>query len=64
MTFTPTYNLKKKKAVLYIRNVPQDTKALFKAWCARRGITLTQGIIEMMKHTVQGEEDESNRLGF
>lgn len=41
-----------RKDVLFIRNVPTDLKAFFKAYCARRGITMTEAIIEFMEEKV------------
>ena len=34
---------------MYIKDIPTDTKALFKAYCAKRGRSMTQIIIKMMR---------------
>lgn len=46
---------KKRKATLYITNLPVDVKSQFKAHCARRGKTMTEMITEMMKEKVMGD---------
>lgn len=35
--------------ILFIKNIPNDVKAKFKAWCARRELTMTDAIIEYMR---------------
>lgn len=40
-------------AVLFIRDLPRDVKDQFKAWCARRGITMTDQITNMMKELIR-----------
>jgi len=34
---------------LYLKSVPLDVKLQFKAWCSRRGKTMTDTIVEMMR---------------
>lgn len=36
--------------VLFVQGLPEDTKAAFKAACARRGTTMRDVIIELMRH--------------
>lgn len=42
-----------RRAVLYIRGVPTDVKSTFKAWCASRGLNMTEQIIKLMRSTIQ-----------
>jgi hypothetical protein len=46
---------KPKNAVLYVRDIPRDVKDHFHAWCVKRGMTLRDGTIKMMKDVVKGE---------
>ena len=38
---------------LHTRNVPEPTKAQFKAWCARKGYTMESAIIALMREAVR-----------
>lgn len=44
---------KKKKAVLYIRNISQDTKDRFKAVCSLRGKSMNAVINKLIKEYVK-----------
>ena len=35
--------------VVYVRNIPVETKNAFKAWCFRRGMSMCQAIDKYMK---------------
>ena len=41
------------KSTLFIRDVPNTVKNRFKAWCAQRGLTMHDQIVEMMKQTIK-----------
>ena len=45
-----------KPTTLHTRNVPPNLKAQFKAWCARRGYTMENTIIAMMRKAI--DEDK------
>lgn len=47
-----------KTTVLYLKTVPAHTKAQFKAYCARRGKTMTEAVVEFMQ-TCAAEDQES-----
>jgi hypothetical protein len=49
---------KTEKGTLYIRGVPKNLKDFFKAACAKRGIAMTEKIIDMMKEYVAKENKE------
>lgn len=44
-----------KPAVLFLKDVPGETKNQFKAWCARRGVTMKDAIVKFMRETVSKE---------
>lgn len=44
-----------KNSTLYIRGVPEDTKTDFKVWCARRKVSMTEAISELLKQIVTGK---------
>lgn len=46
---------RKKPAVLFIRNIPNRLKERFKAHCYDRGVSMTEGIIELMEQTIDKE---------
>lgn len=48
--------------VLFIRNVPMHVKDGFKAFCAKRGTSMTKKIIELIQQTVKEEEVAERRL--
>jgi hypothetical protein len=37
-----------KEATLYLRDIPVDVKLHFKSWCAKRGLTMRQAILDFM----------------
>ena len=43
---------KDRSGTLYVRGVPTDCKAQFKAFCDLRGVTLTAAIIWLMRDAV------------
>ena len=42
--------------VLYIRDLNVDIKNQFKAWCSRRGMSMTRQLESMMADLVTGED--------
>lgn len=50
-----------KKSTLYIRQIPNDVKNNFKAHCAERGLSLQDGIIELMREAVSGNHKNPTR---
>jgi hypothetical protein len=46
------------KATIFIRYVPREVKDHFKAYCAKRGITMTDKFIQLMRETI----DKGNRI--
>ena len=42
----------RRETVINLISVPIDVRDRFKAWCARRGITMTQKLISLMKDVV------------
>jgi len=46
----------KRVSVLYIRDLPTDVKAQFKAHCAARGKTMREVIIHFMKDKIRKEK--------
>jgi len=47
-------------SILYIKNVPNEIKAQFKAYCARRQISMTDAIIKMMREKI-GNASHGNK---
>lgn len=43
----------KVKTTLYLRGISNDVKNHFKAYCAKRGITMTDKIEDLMRQTVK-----------
>lgn len=43
----------KRTCSLLFNHVPIDTKAQFKAWCAKRGVSMKQQILHMMKEAIR-----------
>ena len=41
-----------REAVIYIRSIPRDVKDQFKAWCAKRGYTMTEMVEHFMRRSV------------
>ena len=42
---------------MFIKDIPVDTKAHFKAYCARRGKSMTQMIIKLMREKIGAAYD-------
>lgn len=42
---------------IFIRNISKDIKDLFKAWCARRGVSMTRAIESYMKDRIKEDRD-------
>jgi hypothetical protein len=40
-------------AAIIVKGIPDDLRDTFKAWCSARGITLREGIIELMINEVK-----------
>jgi hypothetical protein len=40
-------------AAIIVKGIPDDLRDAFKAWCSARGITLREGIIELMINEVK-----------
>jgi hypothetical protein len=45
-----------RRAALLFRNIPVDLRDQFKAWCARRGITMQDQIARLMLETVRSDD--------
>ena len=39
----------------HLRNIPVDVKAQFKAYCARRGYSMQDAVVVIMKKVVAGD---------
>ena len=48
-------NKELKNSTLYNRGGPEDTKTQFKVWCARRRVSMTEAISELLKQIVTGK---------
>lgn len=44
---------KSKDACIFLRNIPRSVKDHFKAHCAKRGISMTAKIVDMMREAIQ-----------
>tara|TARA_R100000808_G_scaffold6960_2_gene20350 strand:- start:3724 stop:3897 length:174 start_codon:yes stop_codon:yes gene_type:complete len=44
------------RATMFLRNIPRGVKDHFKAYCARRGITMTEKIVQLMKETIAKDD--------
>ena len=42
-----------KPACVFLRNIPRGVKDHFKAYCAKRGITMTDKIVDMMREAIK-----------
>lgn len=40
---------------MMLKSIPVDLKAHFKAWCAKRGVTMQNQIVFLMKQTIKDE---------
>lgn len=47
--------------VLFIRDVPKDIKAKFKAACAREGKTMTEKVLEFMETTARKDQQKTQK---
>ncbi len=45
------------KSTLYIRHVPREVKDHFKAYCAKRGITMADMVTEMMREKIRKDSE-------
>lgn len=50
------YVPRKKYTTLFLRRVPKNLKAKFKAWCARRELSMQEVLIEFMKEKSMSDE--------
>lgn len=41
---------------MMIKSIPIDVKAQFKAWCAKRGITMQNHIVFLMRQTINSDK--------
>ena len=48
-----TIHARPRKTSIHTRNVHPDTKAQFKAYCARRGYTMEKAVIALMKKAMR-----------
>lgn len=61
MTINEKYKVKRglvekaKTTDLLIHKIPKSLKAQFKGWCARRGVTIKDAIIQLMQDTLDTE---------
>jgi hypothetical protein len=46
----------KREDILFFRKVPPNLKAQFKAYCARRGITMQDMLVKLMRNCVLKDE--------
>lgn len=53
----------KRKGSLFVRNMDMDIKDHFKAWCAKRGITMTKAIERFMLSCIKEQlKEEEEKL--
>lgn len=45
------------KSTMYIRHVPSEVKAHFKAYCAKRNITMADCVTEMMRDKIRKDSN-------
>lgn len=45
------------ETVLFLRRVPVSLRDDFKAWCGRRGISMTEQVLNLMKRCVKTAEE-------
>jgi hypothetical protein len=45
------------ETVLFLRRVPTSLRDDFKAWCRRRGVSMTEQVLNLMKRCVQTAEE-------
>ena len=51
----PKHYKRRHTTALYVRDVPTDVKAAFKAFCARRDYTMRDAIVALMRKTANGD---------
>jgi len=44
---------RKQQGVLFIRNIPSNVKAQYKAYCAKRDISMTEDLVAYMRKCVR-----------
>ena len=49
----PPIRKKRKRGSLYLRELPPEIKSMYKAFCARRGISMTQHLLAFMKECIK-----------
>lgn len=57
----PSHRKRKKRSVdrrvaILVRNLPERIRNVFKAYCAKRGISMQDRIVELIKEDVELEE--------
>jgi hypothetical protein len=52
MSHKPTERL----TILYLRGVKRDIKDRFKAWCAKRGLTMIGGFEKIVREVINQDE--------
>jgi len=55
----PPVSRSQRRGVLYFRAFPMDLKHLFKAWCARRGISMKEKIEDLMRDTIKTDDKQA-----
>ncbi len=55
MTATAKKKIPKSTRTVYVRNVPENLHGFFKAACAKRGVSIQQQIIDLMREYVKKE---------
>lgn len=38
---------------LFLRNIPRGVRDHFKAWCAKRGVTMKEKLTDLMRDTIK-----------
>jgi len=51
----------KPPATVFLRNIPRGVKDQFKAYCARRGITMTDKVVELMREAIKKDNQLESR---
>lgn len=50
-----------RKTTVYLRGIDRATKDFFKAWCAKRGLSMTKKIEQLMRETVKQDLKDQKR---
>jgi antitoxin component of RelBE/YafQ-DinJ toxin-antitoxin module len=58
----PPKKLKLRTATVYLRGIRADVKAYFKAYCAKRGMSMTEMVEELMRRCI-AEDNKLNMKG-